>query len=73
MTTQTTIQRTELAHRTRNEMDVALVWVHGSEKDEMVVAVHDRMDGTSYEIPTHGHRPLDVYRHPFAYRPEMLS
>jgi hypothetical protein len=42
MTEHSTTTRTELAHRTSDGLDVALVWVHGGGEDRAVVS---RADG----------------------------
>jgi hypothetical protein len=68
MTSQSTTQRTELAQRTSNGIEVTLVWVHGDGDDKVVVSAHDSRDGSSFEIPAERHLALDVYYHPFAYR-----
>jgi hypothetical protein len=68
MTQQSTIQRTELAQRSSNGLEVTLVWVHGDDEDKTVVTVHDERESTSFEIPAERHVALDVYYHPFAYR-----
>ena len=68
MTEQSTTQRTELAQRSSDGLEVTLVWVYGNDEDKTVVSVHDERDGTSFEIPVERHLALDVYYHPFAYR-----
>ena len=67
MTRQST-QRTELAHRTSDGIDVTLDWVHGGGEDRAVVGVYDGRDGSSFEIAAERYLALDVYYHPFAYR-----
>ena len=67
MTKHSTTKRTELAHRTSNGLDVALVWINGGGEDRTVVTVRDSRDGSSFEIPAERHLALDVYNHPFAY------
>lgn len=67
MTKQSTTQRTELAQRTSNGLEVTLVWVHGNGEDRTVVSVYDGREGRSFEIPAERHLALDVYYHPFAY------
>jgi hypothetical protein len=68
MTDQSTTQRTELAQRSSNGLEVTLVWLHGDNENETVVFVHDEREGTSFEIPVERHLALDAYYHPFAYR-----
>jgi hypothetical protein len=67
MTELSTHTRTELAHRSGDGMDVALVWVQGDDEDK-VVCVCDRREGAYVEIPAAPHFALAVYYHPFAYR-----
>jgi|RhiMetdeSRZDD1v2_1073273.scaffolds.fasta_scaffold2105685_2 hypothetical protein len=68
MTEQSITQRTELAQRSSNGLEVTLVWVHGDNEDKTVVSVHDEREGTSFEIRVERHLALDAYYHPFAYR-----
>jgi hypothetical protein len=68
MTDLSTHTRTELAHRSSDDMDVTLVWVHGDGEDKTVVYVCDMREGAYFEIPTQSYLALDVYYHPFAYR-----
>jgi hypothetical protein len=68
MTKQSTTQRTELAHRTSDGLEVTLDWVHGNGDERVVVSVYDSRDGASFEIPAEPYLALDVYYHPFAYR-----
>jgi hypothetical protein len=58
----------ELAHRSADGVDVTLMWVHRDGADETIVLVRDDREGTYFEIPVEGHRALDAYYHPFAYR-----
>ena len=66
MTDLSTTERTELAHRTGDGLEVTLVWAHGAGADDVVV-VYDSRDDTSFEIKAERHLALDVYYHPFAY------
>jgi hypothetical protein len=68
MTTPTTPQRTELAQRTNDGIEVTLVWVHGGGEDTTIVTVYDEREDTYFEIPSGRYIALDVYHHPFAYR-----
>jgi hypothetical protein len=67
MTQQTTQRRTELAHRSSNGIDVALLWAREDGEDKTVVRVRDEREDTAFEIPTEPNLALDVYYHPFAY------
>jgi hypothetical protein len=68
MTEQPTTQRTELAQRSSNGLEVTLVWVHGDNEDKTLVSVHDERQGSYFEFPVERHLALDAYYHPFAYR-----
>ena len=68
MTKQSTTARTELANRSSNGVEVALVWAQRDGMDEVVVCVSDIRAGAYFEIPAEPARALDVYYHPFAYR-----
>ena len=68
MTRQSIETRTELAHRSSDDLDVTLVWVHGAGRNTAVVCVCDQREGAYFEIPTEAYRALEVYDHPFAYR-----
>ena len=67
MIKQSTTQRTELAQRTSDGLEVTLVWVHGGGEDRTVVSVYDERQGSYLEIPAERNLALDVYYHPFAY------
>jgi hypothetical protein len=64
----TTQQRTELAQRSSNGLEVTLVWVHGDDEDSTVVTVQDEREGSSFEMTVERHLAVDAYYHPFAYR-----
>lgn len=68
MTKHSTTERTELAYRASEGIEVTLTWVHANGENETVVSVYDRREGAYFEIPTQPRRALDVYYHPFAYR-----
>ena len=56
----------ELAHRSNDGLDVALVWDQGS--DNLAVTVRDRRSGTAFELVTDsGSEALDAFHHPFAH------
>jgi hypothetical protein len=52
--------RTELAHRSSEDMDVTLLWVRGDGEDKAVVCVCDRRDGAYFEISAEPRLALDV-------------
>jgi len=56
---------TELAHRTSNGLDVALLWSRSTGR--LLVAVEDTRTGESFSVDAPSDRALDVYNHPFAY------
>ena len=56
---------TELAQRTNNGLDVALLWSRST--GNLVVAVEDIRTGESFTLDAPRDRALDVYNHPFAY------
>ena len=56
---------TELAHRTSNGLDVALLWSRRTGR--LIVAVADVRTGESFTVDAPNDRALDVYNHPFAY------
>jgi hypothetical protein len=61
-----TIERRELAHRSSDGLDVALLWSEPT--DSLTVAVLDRRSGTHFELVVEtGTEALDVFRHPFAH------
>jgi hypothetical protein len=58
-------ERTELAHRESDGITVRLLWSRSS--DALAVAVRD-VRGAAFELVLAANeRPLDVFRHPFAY------
>lgn len=56
---------TELAHRTSNGLDVALLWSRSTGR--LTVSVADDRTGESFTVDAPRDRALDVYNHPFAY------
>ena len=56
---------TELAHRTSNGLDVALLWSRSTGR--LVVAVADDRTGESFTVDAPQDRAMDVFNHPFAY------
>ena len=58
-------QRTELAHRESDGITVRLLWSRSS--DALAVVVND-VRGAAFELVlAPNERPLDVFRHPYAY------
>jgi hypothetical protein len=56
----------ELAHRSNDGLDVALVWDQAS--DHLAVTVHDQRSGAAFELVVdNGSEGLDAFRHPFAH------
>lgn len=56
----------ELAHRSNDGLDVALVWNQAS--DNLAVTVHDQRSGCTFELVVdNGPEALDAFRHPFAH------
>jgi hypothetical protein len=56
---------TELAHRSNNGLDVALLWSRST--GDLVVAVEDIRTGESFTLDAPRDRALDFYNHPYAY------
>ena len=56
----------ELARRTGDGLDVALLWRRSDGK--LTVSVADRKTGDFFELLVPGDRALDAFNHPFAYR-----
>jgi hypothetical protein len=62
----TTIERRELAHRSGDGIDVAVLW--SASTDSLTVAVLDERSGAAFELVVEtGTEALDVFRHPFAH------
>jgi hypothetical protein len=62
---------TELAHRKSNGLDVSLLWSRRTGR--LVVAVSDDRTDETFTVDVPSDRALDVYHHPYAYRPYALS
>jgi hypothetical protein len=56
---------TELARRSSNGIDVALLWSRLTNR--LFVAVADDRTGYRFTIDAPADRALDVFNHPFAY------
>jgi hypothetical protein len=59
------ITMTELAHRSSNGIDVALLW--SKTTGRLVVSVADQRDGSTFTVDAPSEKALDVFNHPFAY------
>jgi hypothetical protein len=60
------LRRAELAHRSSDGVDVALLWSRVT--DSLYVAVRDERTNASFELVVeNGSEALDVFHHPFAY------
>jgi hypothetical protein len=59
------ITMTELAHRSSDGIDVALLWSRTTGR--LLVAVADQRDGTTFTVDAPREKALDVFNHPFAY------
>ena len=68
MTSVRTTTRIELAQRSSSGMDVSLFWEPHDGVDTVIVRVHGRETGASFEIAAEPHLALEIYYHPFTYR-----
>jgi hypothetical protein len=60
-------ERRELDHRLGDGFEVRLLW--GQDDGELTVVVDDWRTDEHFEIAATADNALDVFRHPFAYRP----
>jgi hypothetical protein len=68
MTTTLLTAPTELDHRVSDGIHVQLMW--SAEEDRVFVAVADTRTGDEFTVEVADRsRALDVFRHPYAYRP----
>jgi hypothetical protein len=65
MQTATITQRTELAHRTSDGIDVYLFWNRSGSR--VTVSVFDERTNDGFELEVDGSDALDAFNHPFAY------
>jgi hypothetical protein len=65
MTTTTFTDRRELAHRTSDGIEVALLWTKPS--DRVTIAVLDTRSDDKLEFDVDGSAALDAFNHPYAY------
>jgi len=56
---------TELAPRSTDHVDVALLW--DRRRDDLLVVVEDIQSGDRFTLLAARERALDVYYHPYAY------
>jgi hypothetical protein len=66
MATTTITQRTELAHRASDGIDVYLFWDQPSSR--VTVSVLDERTNDGFELEVDGRRALDAFNHPYAYK-----
>jgi hypothetical protein len=66
MTATTINQRTELAHRTSEGIDISLFWHQPSGR--VTVSVIDERTNDGFELEVDGRRALDAFNHPYAYK-----
>ncbi len=57
----------ELAHRLGDGFEVKLLW--GEEDGRLTVVVNDWRTEESFDVEARADNALDVFNHPFAYRP----
>lgn len=55
----------ELAHRSRDGVEVALFWCEGTA--DLTVCVSDERAGAQFEIAVDAEHALDAFDHPYAY------
>jgi hypothetical protein len=65
MATSAATERRELAHRTTNGIEVALLWTESTNR--VTIAVADTHSGEELEFEVDGSRALDAFNHPYAY------
>jgi hypothetical protein len=65
MTATAFTERRELAHRTRDGIDVTLFW--SKPANQVTIAVLDAHSGDGFEFEVDGSVALDAFNHPYAY------
>jgi hypothetical protein len=65
MATTTITQKTELAHRTSDGIDVYLLWNEPSSR--VTVRVFDERTNNGFELEVDSRDALDAFNHPFVY------
>jgi len=63
----TATERSELAHRSADGIDVSLYWTKLT--DHVTIELTDRRLGDRLEFEVNRDKALDAFRHPFAYAP----
>ena len=61
----------ELAHRQGDGCEVTLVW--RQDDDVLEVVVEDWRSGERFTVEAPKDKALDVFNHPFAYRPAQAA
>jgi hypothetical protein len=64
-------QMTELAHRSSNGIEVALLW--SSTTNRLFVAVADESTGDHFTVDAPNDKALDVFNHPYAYATPLAA
>jgi hypothetical protein len=67
MTTATTTQRSELAHRSTDEIEVSLFW--NKPTGRVTIELVDNRIDERLEFAVAHNKALDAFRHPYAYAP----
>jgi hypothetical protein len=62
---------TELAHRSSNGIDVALLW--SPTTNRLLVSVADESTGDRFTVDAPREKALDVFNHPFAYATQVAA
>jgi hypothetical protein len=62
---------TELAHRSSNGIDVALLWSRTTNR--LFVAVADDRTGERFTVDAPREKALEVFNHPFAYATQVAA
>ena len=65
MNVMTTHDYEELAQRTADRIDVALLWSRAT--NDVLVSVNDSRSGDAFTVPVPAQRALDAFEHPYAY------
>jgi hypothetical protein len=62
---------TELAHRSSNGIDVALLWSRTTNR--LFVAMADDRTGERFTVDAPREKALEVFNHPFAYATQVAA
>jgi hypothetical protein len=68
--TTTTEQRSELAHRTTDGIEVSLFW--NAPTDRVTIEIVDQRLNEFLEFEVAHDKALDAFRHPYAYAPAQV-